>query len=704
VDNYTISNKKVILVRADSANKKNLSIIKGINIMFDLMYSSNDSLVYVFRKQFTAKQDYKFLGSSGRNAGLPNLYICYTSGTNNVLKELTLQEKISTGYRNAEFVTPMQAIDDKVYAMLYNDTLSNERTNLVIDNTNSFKLIRKDYPQNKYYNYLSLEKRNQDLYAPQPILNPWTLYLRVGLPDYGRTTIHTAAHAPSGGFGWYRHYCTQIRGSYADSFIGYTHAFTPPTPGWYMMALYGKTNSWMYSWRHDSLLLRGKPIAKAMLLIDSITCQYQRVCLIDLSKPNASDSLFSQGAWIQDSTYRRLWLWGDGSTSRDSQVCHAYTQPGVYQPKLIVSVSGNHHPQYVEDCTLYPKNQSDTFYLPRVLVLSAPKALFSISPPVGCAPINVSIADKSTGTVLRYVYQTSTGDSSTDANPQFTINATGKQYIIQRLYSASSCISIDTQFLYLYPALSGQAGPVVNFISYTESGQVTMNWNRTYGARNYNIYRDGLKLESTDDTTFTDKTPSNQPADYTLTALDSCGAESLRSHNSPIYLTGINLENRYNQLNWSQYKLNGNIITPYTPSLIINNEKLGILTLSATKYNDADHYDESRLQNCYRAVGTDSTMSNLVCIKYIPVLFIPNSYTPDDNKLNDSWMVRGIGLVNATVNIYNRWGQQVFSSNDALHEAWHPNALPMGQYIYQLTVRTNQGDNIYKSGIIHLIK
>ncbi|MDB5156163.1 MAG: beta-propeller fold lactonase family protein [Mucilaginibacter sp.] len=44
-------------------------------------------------------------------------------------------------------------------------------------------------------------------------------------------------------------------------------------------------------------------------------------------------------------------------------------------------------------------------------------------------------------------------------------------------------------------------------------------------------------------------------------------------------------------------------------------------------------------------------------------LFIPNSFTPNGDGINDTWLIQNIeNYPNSTVNIFNRWGQKVFSS------------------------------------------
>lgn len=70
-------------------------------------------------------------------------------------------------------------------------------------------------------------------------------------------------------------------------------------------------------------------------------------------------------------------------------------------------------------------------------------------------------------------------------------------------------------------------------------------------------------------------------------------------------------------------------------------------------------------------------------------VYIPNVFTPDGDGLNDTFRVAGVGLSekNFKMNILNRWGQLVFSTND-INEGWDgkfKNELCKdGEYVYSI--------------------
>ena len=77
---------------------------------------------------------------------------------------------------------------------------------------------------------------------------------------------------------------------------------------------------------------------------------------------------------------------------------------------------------------------------------------------------------------------------------------------------------------------------------------------------------------------------------------------------------------------------------------------------------------------------------------------IPNIFTPDNSGDNDRWIVGGLaGFSNSKVQIFNRWGDLVFSDIDfGSSEGWDPgnDGISEGIYYYILEINRLQGDVI----------
>lgn len=79
------------------------------------------------------------------------------------------------------------------------------------------------------------------------------------------------------------------------------------------------------------------------------------------------------------------------------------------------------------------------------------------------------------------------------------------------------------------------------------------------------------------------------------------------------------------------------------------------------------------------------TFSLEVCVEQHPVLFIPNSFTPNGDNVNDYFSIQTFGLTYFEMYIYNRWGEELWRTTDP-EQAWdgthRGEYVPMGGYAY----------------------
>ena len=78
----------------------------------------------------------------------------------------------------------------------------------------------------------------------------------------------------------------------------------------------------------------------------------------------------------------------------------------------------------------------------------------------------------------------------------------------------------------------------------------------------------------------------------------------------------------------------------------------------------------------------------------LSALSIPNTFTPNGDGINDTWVIKYLNYYpKSTVNIFNRWGQKVFSSI-GYPAPWDGNyegtALPSGTYYYIIDPKNGQ--------------
>ena len=80
------------------------------------------------------------------------------------------------------------------------------------------------------------------------------------------------------------------------------------------------------------------------------------------------------------------------------------------------------------------------------------------------------------------------------------------------------------------------------------------------------------------------------------------------------------------------------------------------------------------------------TVYDTIFIKVLKQPRVANAFTPNGDGVNDTWMIRYLeGYEGATVQVYNRYGQEVFRS-EGYDRAWdgklQGKPLPVGTYYY----------------------
>lgn len=90
-----------------------------------------------------------------------------------------------------------------------------------------------------------------------------------------------------------------------------------------------------------------------------------------------------------------------------------------------------------------------------------------------------------------------------------------------------------------------------------------------------------------------------------------------------------------------------------------------------------------------------------------PGLWVPNSFTPNGDGLNDFFEVKGINIVDYEITIFDRWGKVIFFS-ESMDKHWNGMVgdmqAPEGVYVYKINAVNNGGEKIVRSGSITVVK
>ncbi|WP_421765191.1 gliding motility-associated C-terminal domain-containing protein [Ekhidna sp.] len=98
--------------------------------------------------------------------------------------------------------------------------------------------------------------------------------------------------------------------------------------------------------------------------------------------------------------------------------------------------------------------------------------------------------------------------------------------------------------------------------------------------------------------------------------------------------------------------------------------------------------------------------SNAVTVRHELVIYVPTAFTPNGDGLNDTLELFGLPTETATINIYTRWGQLIYDS-DQPNPGWdgmiNGAKAPEGTYLYEIVFETANGEKRMQKGTFALI-
>ena len=112
------------------------------------------------------------------------------------------------------------------------------------------------------------------------------------------------------------------------------------------------------------------------------------------------------------------------------------------------------------------------------------------------------------------------------------------------------------------------------------------------------------------------------------------------------------------------------------------------------------------------SAGTCSITDRIKLSDYCPsTLYVPNTFTPDGDGINDSFNAVGSYISDYQMFIYNRWGQLIYKT-ESMTDDWDGTFMGQGvqvdTYVYKIYYKTNHPDgypvNEQKVGIVNLLR
>ncbi|MEM6263122.1 MAG: PKD domain-containing protein [Bacteroidota bacterium] len=203
---------------------------------------------------------------------------------------------------------------------------------------------------------------------------------------------------------------------------------------------------------------------------------------------------------------------------------------------------------------------------------------------------------------------------------------------------------------------------------------------------------------------------------YRVSAQDSCDNFSEQTGIAKSILLDIDQSDGRTNLDWTPYEKWRFDVEYYEIEVFDERANawvlVDIIQAPITSYID-EVTDLDQPSYCYRITAHELSgnnqisRSNEVCIPVLSDMHAPNAFTPNDDGVNDKFLIQGIFIDNFRISIYSRWGRKIYES-DSMTEGWDGThkgqPAPEGVYVYTVEGVGYNGKPYKLSGSITLIR
>lgn len=231
----------------------------------------------------------------------------------------------------------------------------------------------------------------------------------------------------------------------------------------------------------------------------------------------------------------------------------------------------------------------------------------------------------------------------------------------------------------------------------------------------FNIYRriegEEFTLDSEQTGSFTDNIGSNgRKYFYKIDYVDSCSQILYSAETNPPLVEATNeATNTYNvTFTPALNSLNESSVNEVQSGNSFSQTSANINSANFSIQLDAKDGSPRQFITATSTYPSGLTLkSNAVTVRHTLVIYVPKAFTPNGDGLNDTLELFGLPTEIATTNVYTRWGQLIYSS-DQPSPGWdgtfNGSLASEGTYLYEIIFETADGEMRMQKGTFALIK
>ena len=392
----------------------------------------------------------------------------------------------------------------------------------------------------------------------------------------------------------------------------------------------------------------------------------------------------TNNSWpASDLTY--TWFFGDGGTSTATNPVHVYHSPGTFPIKLIIT-NTKCYDSLTQNVTLNNLINAGFTAVPDSFLCQGKPVVFT---------------NTSTGVQLTYLWLFGDGATNTATNTQHIYKNTGNYKVILAVTNYVPCHDTATTMIAVdsISAISIRAtdsvickGTGITFTGiYTSIGLKNVAW----------IFGDGDSLANANPVLHVFDQPGyftvKVTADYRACP-DTFATRKFMVYDNPSIYLGEDTS-----------------ICPGSTAIILSDQRnmkdphatwrwsTGQTGPEISVVEPGHYYATVKIYGCE---STDTIWVQNDC--YIN---LPNAFTPNGDGMNDYFFPRELlakGLTSFSMDIYNRWGEMIFSTTSTTGAGWdgrfNGQPQPEGVYVYRIKATFKDGQKFDHQGNVTLLR
>lgn len=458
-----------------------------------------------------------------------------------------------------------------------------------------------------------------------------------------------------------------------------------PNPGTYNVTLIAQSGAGCYDTIVQPITIYPEPIANF---------NFVNAC-------DGNPIVFTDASTIGGGGVINQWNWnfGNGNTSTQQNPSETYGNDGPKTVILIVTTADGCSDTISKTITVYPLPVVD--FTPTDVCLGSPTQF-------------TNLTTVSSGSLTTFSWQMGDGASSSQQNPMHTYNQPGTYNVTLAVTTNNGCTGTVTKVVTVHPS------PTPNFTADTTKGCTpvcvnlfdlsTINSGGNVVAWSWNFGNGNSSNSQHPNHCFTANgiAPINYDITLTVTSDQGCTATLTKNNFITAYpnpIADFDADPWETDIFRPKVQFFDQSTGASTWLWNFGDGKTAGIKSPAHIYQDSGTYTvQLYIENQW---GCSDTISKRVRINPDFSIFIPNTFTPDGDGVNETFGAKGYGITEYNMYIFDRWGELIYESHQYGVD-WDGSVkgtiAQTGVYPYKIDVKDINGKSHSFVGHVNLLR